>query len=135
MAPDLPGRQARRFALVVKWISQRSSEPLLGVRIPPGASATEPVNYFTGGRDSKDFSVRAKRDGKVPAVVGRESLREHLKCGYRLVVGHVLAKDEVGVRFSLSAQNMHFVLLFPSDSPLKTPKTVDNSGDNGDKRQ
>ncbi len=25
------------FAPVVKWISQRSSEPLLGVRIPPGA--------------------------------------------------------------------------------------------------
>ena len=24
-------------APVVKWISQRSSEPLLGVRIPPGA--------------------------------------------------------------------------------------------------
>ncbi len=25
-------------------------------------------------------------------------------CGYRLVVGHILAKDEVGVRFSLTAQ-------------------------------
>ncbi len=24
-------------ALVVKWISQRSSEPSLGVRVPPGA--------------------------------------------------------------------------------------------------
>ncbi len=27
----------RAHALVVKWISYRSSEPLLGVRIPPGA--------------------------------------------------------------------------------------------------
>lgn len=26
-----------RIALVVKWISQRSSEPSLGVRVPPGA--------------------------------------------------------------------------------------------------
>jgi hypothetical protein len=25
------------YAPVVKWISYRSSEPLLGVRIPPGA--------------------------------------------------------------------------------------------------
>ena len=53
------------------------------------------------------------------------------------MVGHVLAKDEVGVRFSLSAHSEHYALSlnFPSDSPLETLKTVDNSGDNGDKRQ
>ncbi len=34
------------FAPVVKWISRRSSEPLLGVRIPPGAPAGEKANLF-----------------------------------------------------------------------------------------
>ncbi len=47
----------RVFASIVKWISRRSSEPLLGVRIPLDAPATKQVNCFTCERDSKDFSL------------------------------------------------------------------------------
>ncbi len=55
------------------------------------------------GRDSKEFSLpRSKRGRKLPAAVAENP--EGSKGGYSLMVGHVLAKDEVGVRFSLSAQ-------------------------------
>ncbi len=47
------------FASIVKWISRRSSEPLLGVRIPLDAPATKQVNCFTCERDLKDFSLFA----------------------------------------------------------------------------
>jgi tRNA nucleotidyltransferase (CCA-adding enzyme) len=38
---------SQKYAPVVKWISQRSSEPLLGVRIPPGA---QNKSFFCGFR-------------------------------------------------------------------------------------
>ncbi len=38
-------------------------------------------------------------------VVGKRYCKGELRCGYCLVVGHVFAKDEAGVRFSLPAQN------------------------------
>ena len=52
------------------------------------------------------------------------------------MVGHVLAKDEV--EFDSPIRTVNIMLCpfnFPSDSPLETLKTVDNSGDSGDKRQ
>ena len=80
----------------MKWISYRSSEPLLGVRIPPGA----------------------------PVGVASVLIYNLQLCGYRLVVGHVLAKDEVGVRFSLPAPKVLFYI-------GQNVKTVDNIGDSG----
>ena len=68
---------------MVKWISQQSSELSLGVRVPLGAQ------YIIC---SKLFSV-FQCFGYNP-----------LQRGYGLVVEHVLAKDEMGVRFSLTAQ-------------------------------
>ena len=65
------------IAPVVKWISQRSSEPLLWVRILPGAL------------------------GEIEQI--RHDCYNGETCGYGLVVECVLAKDETGVRFSLPA--------------------------------
>ncbi len=77
-------------ALVVKWISRRSSEPSLGVRIPPRAPSV-----FAVMADWSIISVRVFLDFSISL--------EFDDCGYGLVVEHVLAKDEMGVRFPLPA--------------------------------
>ena len=97
----------------MKWISYRSSEPLLGVRVPPGAQINSLVN-------SNKLSYT----------------KRYRYCGYRLVVGHVLAKDEVGVRFSLPAQKLWISLwiLFIKDKKygLYTSMTTKDTGKIGE---
>ncbi len=66
------------LAPVVKWISQQSSELSFQVRVLAGA---------------------LERRGTTVLLSSRAT------CGYGLVVKRVLAKDESGVRFSLSAPN------------------------------
>ena len=60
----------------MKWISYRSSEPLLGVRIPPGA----------------------------PVGVASVLIYNLQLCGCSLVVKYLFAKEESRVRFSVPAQ-------------------------------
>ena len=69
------------FAPVVKWISQRSSEPLLRVRILPGAQ--EKANFFAFGRIRKVFLYLLKINRKTPGYVVAESFRVH-KDRYKL---------------------------------------------------
>lgn len=78
------------------------------------------------------------------ATFGYSSWRFENTCGYRLVVGRVLAKDEVGVRFSLPAQigyeeglgiKVEQLSLRNGSKSLSKRQTGDNSGDCGDKRQ
>src|SRR3989338_7373194 len=45
-------------------------------------------------------------------------------CGYGLVVEHVLAKDETGVRFSLAAQNRVYSITKTKNLISKIPKEV-----------
>jgi hypothetical protein len=48
-------------------------------------------------------------------------------CGVGLVVEHVLAKDETGVRFSYAAQNKKsFIFLLTFIRPLSTQKSLKN---------
>ncbi len=46
------------IALVVKWISQRSSEPLLRVRIPPRAQCEQSESVLSGGFESRSATAR-----------------------------------------------------------------------------
>ncbi len=46
------------YAPVVKWISQWSSEPLLGVRVPPGAPSIMKVTFITGNQNKADYLAK-----------------------------------------------------------------------------
>jgi len=66
---------------VVKWISQRSSEPLLQVRVLPGAQRASSTGSRTGRvRSPVEHSFRAEREklsNGGTETVRFESCREH----------------------------------------------------------
>ena len=76
---------------MVKWISLQSSELSFQVRVLVGAQARVDEAQFENGR-----GIRIDRRGRV--------CKDTVTSGHGLVVERVLAKDEVGVRFSLPAQ-------------------------------
>ena len=88
---------------MVKWISQLTSDQLFWVRI------------LVGALETKVCGVVVYREGCLCEPIGGlchavGSLRR-TEGGYGLVVERVLAKDEAGVRFSLSAQKCIKVLI------------------------
>ncbi len=61
-------------APVVKWISHRSSEPLLWVRILPGAQAAEKAHFMSFWAGFENLEYIAERYERCTAPVRRESV-------------------------------------------------------------